>query len=85
MLVVFDPKIGPYQILPIWVKVDPRVMVMKGYSTFSKASGLEPHCNFVSYSGHRYYLTIYGNLSSTSTLGQSAIESNGNEGVLHIP
>ena len=34
---------GPKQILPIQVRVDLRVMPMKGSSTFLKALGLEPH------------------------------------------
>ena len=41
--VLFDPKMGPYQILPLQVRVDLVVMVMKGYSTFPKTPGLKPH------------------------------------------
>ena len=42
-LVLFDPYIGPYQVLPLWARVDLGVMTMKGYSTFPQISGLEPH------------------------------------------
>ena len=33
----------PLQVQPVWVRVDLGVMAMKGYSTFTKAPGLEPH------------------------------------------
>ena len=37
-----------YQRLPLWVRVDLRVMVMMGYSTFPKAPALlEPHHQIV--------------------------------------
>ena len=35
--VLFDPYIGPYQVLPLRAKVDLGAMVMKGYSEFHKA------------------------------------------------
>ena len=42
--VLFDPSIGPYQVLLLWVRVDLGAMAMKGYSTFPKApTWLEPH------------------------------------------
>ena len=31
----------PEQVLSVYVKVEPRVMVIKGYSTFTKAAGQE--------------------------------------------
>ena len=31
------------QVLPLWVRVDLRVMVMKGYSTSPKFQRLQPH------------------------------------------
>ena len=34
---------GPKQFIPLQVRVDPRVMAMKGYSIFSRASELEFH------------------------------------------
>ena len=37
--VLFDPKIGPYQVLPFRVRVDPGAM--KGYSKFPKSSRLD--------------------------------------------
>ena len=48
-LVIFDPLIEPYQVLPLRTKVDLGVMAMKGYSsTFSKAPALlEPHYQIV--------------------------------------
>ena len=46
--VVFDPFIGPYQLLPLWAKMDLRVMAMKRYSTFPEAPALlEPHHQIV--------------------------------------
>ena len=36
-----------YQVLPLRARVDLEVMVMKRYSTFSSASGLEPHHEIV--------------------------------------
>ena len=42
--VLFDPKIGPYQVLPLRARMNVGVMAMKEYSTFSKALALlEPH------------------------------------------
>ena len=35
--------LGALQVLPLWVREEMGVMAMKGYSTFSKASELEPH------------------------------------------
>ena len=41
---MFDPYIGPYQVLLIRVRVDLRAMAMKGYLTIPKAPALlEPH------------------------------------------
>ena len=36
-LVLFNPKIGPYQVLPCWARVDLGAMAMKGCSAFPKA------------------------------------------------
>ena len=44
-------RYDPYQILPLWVRVDMRAMKLKGYSAFSKALRQEPH-HQVSYPGH---------------------------------
>ena len=42
--VLFDPLIGPYQLLPLWPRVDLGAMAIKGYSAFPKAPALlEPH------------------------------------------
>ena len=38
---------GPKQVLPLWVRVDLGVMVMKGYSIFPKAQRLESHDQIV--------------------------------------
>ena len=47
-LVLFNPYIGPYQVLPRRAKVDLGAMVMKGYSAFLKAPALlEPHDQIV--------------------------------------
>ena len=34
---------GPKPLLPLWVRVDLGIMVMKGYSIFSKSPRLESH------------------------------------------
>ena len=48
MSVLFDPKIGLYQVLLLRVKMDLGVMVMKGYSAFLKAPVLlEPDYQIV--------------------------------------
>ena len=42
--VLFNPLIGPYQVLPLWARMNLGAMAMKGYSTFLKAPALlEPH------------------------------------------
>ena len=38
---------GPYQVLAVRFRVDQGVMVIKGQSTFLKATGLEPHHQIV--------------------------------------
>ena len=48
LLVLFNPLIGPYQVLPLWAKVDLGAMAMKGYSAFPKApASLEPRHQIV--------------------------------------
>ena len=48
LLFLFNPEIGPYQVLPLWARVDLGAMVMKGYSAFPKAPALlEPHHQIV--------------------------------------
>ena len=53
-LVLFNPYIEPYQVLPHWSRVDLGAMAMKGFSAFPKAPViLEPHYHcLVSYPGH---------------------------------
>ena len=47
-LVLFNPLIGPYQVLPLRTRVDLEVMAMKGCSAFPKApASLEPHHQIV--------------------------------------
>ena len=47
-LVLFNPAIGPYQVLPFQDRVDLGAMARKGYSTFPKApASLEPHHQIV--------------------------------------
>ena len=47
-LVLFDPWIEPYQVLPPQTRVDPVAMAMKGYSAFPKALALlEPDHHIV--------------------------------------
>ena len=47
-MVLFDPYIGPNQVLPLQVRVYLGVMKMKGYSTFPKVPALlEPHHQIV--------------------------------------
>ena len=45
--VLFDSKTGPYQMLPLQVRVDLRAMAINGYSAFPKAPGLELHHQIV--------------------------------------
>ena len=47
-LVLFNPLIGPYQVLPLRAGVDLGAMAMKEYSAFPKAPALlEPHHQIV--------------------------------------
>ena len=47
-LVLFNPLIGAYQVLPRRARVDLGAMAMKGYSAFLKApASLEPHHQIV--------------------------------------
>ena len=47
-LVLFDPKIGPNQVLPFRARVDLRAIAIKGCSAFPKASASqEPHHQIV--------------------------------------
>ena len=53
--VLFNPLIGPYQVLPLWATINLKAITMKGCSAFSKASALlEPHHQIVlvSYPGY---------------------------------
>ena len=55
LLVLFNPQIGPYQVLPLRARVDLGAMAMKGYSAFPKAPALlepSPSDCLVSYPGH---------------------------------
>ena len=48
LLVLFNPQIGPYQVLPLPARVDLGAMVIKGYFAFPKAPELlEPHHQIV--------------------------------------
>ena len=53
-LVLFNTKIGPYQVLPLRARLDLVAMAIKGCSAFPKAPALlEPqHQIIVSYPGH---------------------------------
>ena len=43
-LVLFNPSIGAYQVLPFWTRVELGAMAIKWYSVFPKAPALvEPH------------------------------------------
>ena len=56
-LVLFDPYIGPYQVLPLWFMMDLGAMAMKGYSAFPIAPVLlEPHYQIV----HCHIRTLVG-------------------------
>ena len=39
-LILFDPKIGPHQALPLRAEMNLGAMAMKGYSAFCKASAI---------------------------------------------
>ena len=46
--VLFNPLIGPFQVLPLWARVDMGVMAMKGFSAFPKVLALlEPQHQIV--------------------------------------
>ena len=48
LLVLFNPYIGPYQVLPLQARVDLEAMAIKGYSAFPKTPALlEPHHQIV--------------------------------------
>ena len=48
LLVLFNPLIGSYQVLPFWARVDLGAMAMKGCSRFPKdPASLEPHHQIV--------------------------------------
>ena len=42
-LILFNPQIGPYQVLPFRARVDLGAMAMKEYSAFPKAQALLEH------------------------------------------
>ena len=42
-LILFDSSIGPYQVLPLQVRVDQGVMTIKVYSTLLRSPNLELH------------------------------------------
>ena len=47
-LVLFDPLIGDYLVLPLQAQVDLGTIAMRGYSAFSKAPDLlKPHHQIV--------------------------------------
>ena len=39
-LILFDTLVGPYQVLPLWARMDLGTMVMKVYFAFPKAPAL---------------------------------------------
>ena len=39
-LALFNPEIGPYQVLPFWARVGLGAMAMKGYSALPRAPAL---------------------------------------------
>ena len=52
-IVLFEPSVGPYQVLPHRVRVDQVAIAMKWYTTLPKAPWLEPDLQiFFSYPGH---------------------------------
>ena len=46
-IVLFDPEIGPNQVLSLRVRVEQGMMTMKEYSAFSKAPGQESNDQMV--------------------------------------
>ena len=51
-LVLFDPKTGPYQVLPIQARVNLGAMAMKGCTAFPKLTVDSSSEYLVSYTGH---------------------------------
>ena len=46
-IIIFDPSIGPYQVLVLWATVGQVEMALKRHSMFSKSPRLEPHHQIV--------------------------------------
>ena len=47
-LVLLNPYMGPYQVLPFWARVNQGAMAMKGCSAFPKTpASMEPHYQIV--------------------------------------
>ena len=65
LIALFDPEMGPHQVLPRQVRVDLGVMVMKKYSSLPQTPGLEPH-HQMSYSLCRDAIAVF---CSPSQLG----------------
>ena len=56
-IVLFDPLIRPYQVLPFRGRVDLGVMAMKGYTIFPKAPASDYLTSYLGHSLGESYLT----------------------------
>ena len=51
-IVLFDPSIGPYQVLPLWARVDQRIKQGLRVPQSSSITEASPSDYIVSYPGH---------------------------------
>ena len=69
--VLFDPSIGPFQVLPPRARMDLGTIAIKGYAAFPKAIRLEAHHQIVSC---HIQDTLWGCLTSLQRCNQSVLQ-----------
>ena len=67
--VQFNPQMRPYQVQPLWIKVDLRVMVMKGYSIYPRLQewSLSNRCSLMPYTGD-LVITVQSSVNMSSVI-----------------